>query len=53
MDNIGLDGSPTQVNKSFTPPGRGGESEIIEGNPKDVARQLIVRLKEEKNHIIS
>ena len=48
MDNIGLDGSPTQVNKSFTPPGRGGESEILEGSPKDVARELIVRLKEEK-----
>jgi electron transfer flavoprotein beta subunit len=46
--NIGLDGSPTQVNKSFTPPGRGGESEILEGNPKEQARQLIVRLKEEK-----
>ncbi len=46
--NIGLDGSPTQVNKSFTPPGRGGESEIIEGSPKEQARQLIVRLKEEK-----
>jgi electron transfer flavoprotein alpha/beta subunit len=48
MDNIGLDGSPTQVNKSFTPPGRGGESEIIEGDPSEQARQLIVRLKEEK-----
>lgn len=47
-NNIGLDGSPTQVNKSFTPPGRGGESEIIEGTPKEQARQLIVRLKEEK-----
>ena len=47
-DNIGLDGSPTQVNKSFTPPGRGGESEIIEGDPSEQARQLIVRLKEEK-----
>ena len=42
MDNIGLDGSPTQVNKSFTPPGRGGESEIIEGDPSEQARQLIV-----------
>jgi electron transfer flavoprotein alpha/beta subunit len=48
MDNIGLDGSPTQVNKSFTPPGRGGESEMLEGNAKEQARQLIVRLKEEK-----
>jgi electron transfer flavoprotein beta subunit len=48
INNIGLDGSPTQVNKSFTPPGRGGESEMIEGAPRDVARKLIVRLKEEK-----
>lgn len=47
-DNIGLDGSPTKVNKSFTPPGRGGESEILEGNPGEIARELIVRLKEEK-----
>ena len=47
-NNIGLDGSPTEVNKSFTPPGRGGESEMIEGAPRDVARKLIVRLKEEK-----
>jgi electron transfer flavoprotein alpha/beta subunit len=46
--NIGLDGSPTQVNKSFTPPGRGGQSEMLEGNAKEQARQLIVRLKEEK-----
>lgn len=47
-NNIGLDGSPTQVNKSFTPPGRGGESEMLEGSSKEQARQLIVRLKEEK-----
>ncbi|HSH35051.1 electron transfer flavoprotein subunit beta/FixA family protein [Schnuerera sp.] len=48
VNNIGLDGSPTKVNKSFTPPGRGGESEILNGSPKEQARELIVRLKEEK-----
>lgn len=47
-DNIGLDGSPTEVNKSFTPPGRGGESEMLTGDSKEQARKLIVRLKEEK-----
>jgi electron transfer flavoprotein alpha/beta subunit len=47
-DNIGLDGSPTQVNKSFTPPGKGGKSEMLDGSPKEQARKLIVRLKEEK-----
>lgn len=48
VNNIGLDGSPTKVNNSFTPPGRGGESEILYGSPKEQARELIVRLKEEK-----
>lgn len=47
-DNIGLDGSPTQVNKSFTPPTKGGNLEMLEGDPKEQARELIVRLKEEK-----
>lgn len=48
LGNVGLNGSPTQVSKSFTPPGRGGESEILEGDSKELARELIVRLKEEK-----
>ncbi|MCF6465146.1 electron transfer flavoprotein subunit beta/FixA family protein [Clostridium sp. Cult2] len=47
-NNIGLDGSPTKVNKSFTPPGKGGKSEILDGSPKEQARKLIVRLKEQK-----
>ncbi len=45
---VGLDGSPTQVSKSFTPPSRGGELEMLEGSPEEQARQLIERLKEEK-----
>ena len=49
-NNIGLDGSPTKVSKSFTPPGKGGKSEIIDGSPKEQARKLIVRLKEEKSY---
>lgn len=48
LDNIGLDGSPTNVHKSFTPPTRGGEVEIFEGDAKEQAREIIVRLKEEK-----
>lgn len=46
--NIGLKGSPTKVSKSFTPPGKGGKLEILEGSPKEQVRELIVRLKEEK-----
>ena len=46
--NIGLKGSPTKVSKSFTPPGKGGKFEILEGSPKEQVRELIVRLKEEK-----
>jgi len=49
-DNIGLDGSPTQVNKSFTPPGRTGEGEMLKGSTKEVVEQLIVKLKEK--HLI-
>ncbi|GFN35052.1 electron transfer flavoprotein subunit beta/FixA family protein [Tepidimicrobium xylanilyticum] len=47
-ENIGLDGSPTQVNKSFTPPTKSGNLEMLEGDAKEQARKLIVRLKEEK-----
>lgn len=46
LDNIGLNGSPTQVNKSFTPSGRAGEGEIFEGNSKEAVEQLVIRLKE-------
>lgn len=49
-DNLGLDGSPTQVNKSFTPPGRTGENEIFKGETKEAVNELIIRLKQE--HLI-
>ena len=42
---MGLNGSPTRVKKVFTP-SRKFEGEILEGNAKEVSRQLIVRLKE-------
>jgi len=47
MDNIGLDGSPTNVLKSFTPPVKVKNLEMIDGTSKEKARKLIVRLKEE------
>jgi electron transfer flavoprotein alpha/beta subunit len=47
MENIGLDGSPTNVLKSFTPPTKSKNLEMLEGSSKEKARQLIVRLKEE------
>lgn len=50
LPSLGLKGSPTQVNKSFTPPGRLGEGEILGGNSTDKARQLVSRLKEK--HLI-
>ncbi len=45
---VGLNGSPTQVSKSFTPPERTRELEILEGSPEEQAKKLIARLKEEK-----
>ena len=47
-NNIGLDGSPTEVNKSFTPQGKATEVEMLNGSASESARQLIVRLKERK-----
>ncbi|SHH36244.1 electron transfer flavoprotein subunit beta/FixA family protein [Sporanaerobacter acetigenes] len=47
-DNLGLDGSPTQVSKSFTPQGKASAVEMLEGNSKEAARALVVRLKERK-----
>jgi electron transfer flavoprotein beta subunit len=44
-ENIGLKGSPTQVVKIFTPPPR-GKSEIIEGEPEQIAGNLFVKLKD-------
>lgn len=45
LTQIGLKGSPTKVNKSFVPT-RQFEGERLEGNAKEAARQLIVRLRE-------
>lgn len=47
MDNIGLDGSPTNVLKSFTPPVKVKNLEMLEGTSREKASKLIVRLKEE------
>ncbi|WP_425446318.1 electron transfer flavoprotein subunit beta [Dethiothermospora halolimnae] len=44
---IGLNGSPTQVKKSFTPATK-GSGEMLEGSVKDTVRDLVVRLKERK-----
>jgi electron transfer flavoprotein beta subunit len=43
--NIGLNGSPTQVKKSFTPPAK-GVGEILKGTTKEVVKELITKLKE-------
>lgn len=48
FDNLGLNGSPTQVNKSFTPPGRSGVGEILQGNAKESVRDLIIKLREKQ-----
>lgn len=46
FDNLGLNGSPTKVNKSFTPSARSGEGEIFTGAAKDSVNSLVVKLKE-------
>jgi electron transfer flavoprotein beta subunit len=46
---IGLDGSPTQVVKIFSPPPREG-GEVLQGDPADIADRLVTAL--EKNKII-
>ncbi len=46
-DNIGLTGSPTQVVRIFTPPPR-GKSEILAGEPDQIAENLFNKLKEHK-----
>lgn len=50
FDNLGLNGSPTKVRKSFTPEARKGEGEILTGSTEEVVNSLIVRLKEK--HLI-
>ena len=46
---IGLDGSPTQVVKIFSPPPRAG-GEILHGEPEELAARLVAAL--EKNKIV-
>ena len=43
--NIGLEGSPTKVVEIFTPPPRGG-GEMLEGEPGEVAAELVGKLKD-------
>jgi electron transfer flavoprotein beta subunit len=45
--NIGLDGSPTQVVKIFTPPPKGG-GEILNGEAAENVAKLIGKIKERK-----
>ena len=44
---IGLDGSPTQVVKIFSPPAREG-GEIFQGEPAEMVDQLVVALEKQK-----
>ncbi|MDR5659817.1 electron transfer flavoprotein subunit beta/FixA family protein [Serpentinicella sp. ANB-PHB4] len=46
---IGLEGSPTQVKRSFTPEAK-GKGVMLKGSSKEMAEQLIVNLK--KKHLI-
>lgn len=43
---IGLDGSPTQVRKSFAADNRKADVEILKGTPQESVKQLIYKLKE-------
>ena len=45
--NIGLDGSPTQVVKIFSPPPKPG-GEILNGDPNENADKLLAKLQERK-----
>ena len=47
QERLGLNGSPTQVVKIFTPPRRKA-GEIFEGDPADVADKLVRKLRENK-----
>jgi len=44
-NQIGLNGSPTQVVKIFTPPPKEG-GKILEGDPEEVSSQLVKELKD-------
>jgi electron transfer flavoprotein beta subunit len=45
--NIGLNGSPTNVVKIFTPPPK-GSGEILSGEPEEIVNKLIDKVKERK-----
>ena len=45
--NVGLNGSPTNVVRIFTPPPKGG-GETLAGEPGEIADRLIAKLKERK-----
>ena len=42
---IGLDGSPTEVKKTFAPEPK-GEGEVLEGGTTEVCQQLVAKLKD-------
>lgn len=46
-DKIGLNGSPTKVNKVFAPPVKLNK-EILSGEPADMVKELILKLHERK-----
>jgi len=45
--NLGLDGSPTQVVKIFTPPPKGG-GEILVGEAREIIDKLVAKIRERK-----
>jgi electron transfer flavoprotein beta subunit len=45
--NLGLNGSPTQVMRIFTPPPKGG-GEIMSGEPVEIVDKIISKIKERK-----
>lgn len=45
--NLGLNGSPTNVVRIFTPPPKGG-GEVLSGEPDKIADKLIAKIKERK-----
>jgi electron transfer flavoprotein alpha/beta subunit len=44
---IGLNGSPTKVNKVFAPPVKLNK-EILSGEPDEIVKELIFKLREKK-----
>jgi electron transfer flavoprotein beta subunit len=44
-ESIGLEGSPTEVKRTFAPEPK-GEGEVLEGNIEEVSKQLVTKLKD-------